>query len=56
MGGQLEIDPETEGILTLWTKFPGPKYLDLFLWISNLERNFKVLIRGREYPGRLLLK
>ena len=56
MGGQLEIDPETEVILTRWTKFPGPKHLDLFLWISNLERNSKVIIRGREYLGQLLLK
>ena len=55
MGG-LEIKPETEGILKLSTKVPDVKLLDLFLWTSNLERNSKVLIRGREYPGRLLLK
>ena len=39
MGRQLEIDQETEGILSLWKKFTGTKHLDLFLWISNLERN-----------------
>ena len=55
MGEHLEIDPETKGILTLWTKYSGLKHLDLLLGISNLEKKSKVMT-GREYPGYLLLK